>query len=139
MNTQATNSSANASGKQGEDPSTTIGVGGVTSGQSGATPSHETQRETGGSGGEQLTGNQDEAGAGARSPGTAAGSAPRGAAAGAAEPHDSDMQSGARGALDTRSGQGGGTRTGLGSPESGANQSEADLPPASQDRREDSR
>lgn len=143
MNAQATNSSATSttsagsSGKQGEDPSTTIGVGGLTSGQSGATPSHETQRETGGSGGEQLTGNQDEGGAatGAGTPSPAAGAAP----GRAAEPDDSSMQSGARGAFDTRSGQGGGTGTGLGSPESGANQSEADLPPASQGRRDDVR
>ena len=40
------------------DPSTTIGVGGVTSGQQGATPTHETQQETGGSGGDGLTRNQ---------------------------------------------------------------------------------
>ena len=47
MNSQGTNTSAdtnaNTSAHQGGDPSTTIGVGGVTSGQSGATPSHETQ------------------------------------------------------------------------------------------------
>ena len=136
MNSQATNTG----GKQGDDPSTTIGVGGVTSGQSGATPSHETQRETGGSGGEQLTGNQDEGGTGngTRPASPAAGSAPGPAAGGAAEPDDSSTQSGARGAFDTRSAQGGGTGTGLGSPESGANQSESDLPPASQDRRDHS-
>jgi len=135
MNSQATDTS----GKQGDDPSTTIGVGGVTSGQSGATPSHETQRETGGSGGEQLTANQDAGGAGDANARPAPGSAPAGPAGNASEPDDSSMQSGARGAFDTRSGQGGGTGTGLGSPESGANQSEADLPPASQDRTDASR
>lgn len=143
MNSQATNTSATTSattsGKQGEDPSTTIGVGGVTSGQSGATPSHETQRETGGSGGEQLTASQDGGGPANANVQPAAGSAPAGPAASASEPDDSSMQSGARGAFDTRSGQGGGTGTGLGSPESGANQSEADLPPASQDRTDGSR
>ena len=41
----------------------------------------------------------------------------------------SDLQSGARGALDTRPEQGGGTGTGLGSRETGANQSKGDLPP----------
>lgn len=127
MNTQATNGKG-----QADDPSTTIGVGRATSGQSGATPSHETQQETGGSGGEQLTGNQD-AGAGA---GGVAGDTGKVAApapppvAGRTEAPDSSMQSGARGAFDTRPDQGGGTGTGIGSPESGANQSEADLPPA---------
>lgn len=129
MNTQATN----GNGQQAGDPSTTIGVGGVTSGQSGATPSHETQQETGGSGGEQLTANQD-AGAGAAgnvdNAGKTAHVAPPPPVAGKAEAPDSSMQSGARGAFDTRPDQGGGTGTGIGSPESGANQSEADLPPA---------
>ena len=51
--------STSTPGAQGrDDPSTTIGVGGVTSGQQGATPSHETQQETGGSGGGGLTRNQ---------------------------------------------------------------------------------
>ena len=139
MNSQATNSSGTSSSEQGADPSTTIGVGGVTSGQSGATPSHETQRETGGSGGEQLTASQDGGAAGDTNVQPAAGSAPAGPAGSATEPEDSSMQSGARGAFDTRSGQGGGTGTGLGSPESGANQSEADLPPAPQDRTDASR
>ena len=126
MNSEA----INTSGKQGEDPSTTIGVGGLTSGQSGATPSHETQRETGGSGGEQLTGNQDAAAAARTGARQAARPAPTEPAGSASEPDHSSMHSGARGAFDTRSDQGGGTGTGLGSPESGANQSEEDLPPA---------
>jgi len=138
---------SHTNGKPGGDPSTTLGVGGVTSGQSGATPSHETQRETGGSGGGQLTANQDQAGPGGASGGgtggasvsPAAGSVPGGPAGRASDPDNSSMQSGARGAFDTRSGQGGGTGTGLGSPESGANQSEADLPPPSQDGHDASR
>lgn len=130
MNAQTTGSG----GKEGDAASTTIGVGGVTSGQRGATPSHETQRETGGSGGEQLTGNQDGAGAAAANAGPSskpgAGPAPQPAGT-APEASESSMQSGARGAFDTRPDQGGGTGTGLGSPESGANQSERDLPPPS--------
>jgi len=129
--------------------SAAIGVGGVTSGQEGATPSHETQQETGGSGGEQLTASQGndedpalagrQDGAEAQSgdvstvapeaasdvaPGVAPGVAPK-----AAEPGETSMHSGSRGALDTRSGQAGGTGTGIGSPESGANQSPEDLAP----------
>ena len=122
-----------------------IGVGGVTSGQEGATPSHETQQETGGSGGEQLTASQgngedtamdgQQAGAGAQPGGVstvapaAAPAAAPGVAPNAAEPGETSMHSGARGALDTRSGQAGGTGTGIGSPESGANQSPEDLAP----------
>ena len=113
-----------------------IGMGGVTSGQEGATPSHETQQETGGSGGEQLTasqGNGEEATAAdardaAVQPDGTPAAAP-GAAPNPAEPDETSMHSGARGAFDTRSGQAGGTGTGIGSPESGANQSPEDLAP----------
>ena len=113
-----------------------IGMGGVTSGQEGATPSHETQQETGGGGGEQLTasqGNGEEATAAdardatVQPDGTPA--AAPGAALNPAEPDETSMHSGARGAFDTRSGQAGGTGTGIGSPESGANQSPEDLAP----------
>ena len=133
---------------QDQDAGATIGVGGATSGQAGATPSHETQRETGGSGGDQLTashgdavpegaGPDDAAGAGADAgknagAGKHAAAAPNGAPSvprNPAEPDDSSMHSNARGALDTRASQAGGTGTGLGSRESGANQSPADLAP----------
>jgi len=133
---------------QDQDAGATIGMGGATSGQAGATPSHETQRETGGSGGEQLTASQGDAVPDRAGPGDAAGTgADTDAGTGAdkhaaaahdgapsvprnpAEPDDSSMHSGARGALDTRSSQAGGTGTGLGSQESGANQSPADLAP----------
>jgi len=131
MNAQTTNQ------QDGQDASTTIGVGGATSGQAGATPSHETQQETGGSGGEQLTASQGEAVAGESAPGnSAARNAGAVSAEGApaaprhpAEPEDSSMHSGARGAFDTRSNQAGGTGSGIGSPESGANQSPDDLAP----------
>ena len=49
------NTTGTNQGSGQHDASTTIGVGGATSGQAGATPAHETQAETGGSGGEQLT------------------------------------------------------------------------------------
>jgi len=139
MNAQATGSG----GREDDAASTTIGVGGVTSGQRGATPSHETQAETGGSGGEQLTGNQEQGQdqEQARGPASAAPAgkaakpgedpAPPRSAGAVPDASESSMQSGARGAFDTRSAQGGGTGTGLGSPESGANQSERDLPPPS--------
>jgi hypothetical protein len=121
-----------------------VGIGGTTSGQAGATPTHETQQETGGSGGAQLTHSTGEIDA---PPGTtpddnpaagdpaagdpAAGDPAAGdpAPAPSSEAQDSAMQTRARGALDTRAQQAGGTGTGLGSRESGANQSEKDLPP----------
>lgn len=110
-----------------------IGVGGVTSGQAGATPSHETQRETGGSGGDQLTASQGDVEAGDQAGDRDGAVAQPGAAPlvppNPAEPAETSMHSGARGAADTRSGQAGGTGTGIGSPESGANQSPEDLAP----------
>lgn len=121
---------SNVSNSTQDAASTTLGVGGVTSGQAGATPSHETQQETGGSGGAQLTQSTGEIDA---VPGQEAG---RQAKESPLEPEakpeadGSAVQSGSRGALDTRSQQGGGTGTGLGTPETGANQSQEDLPPA---------
>jgi hypothetical protein len=118
----ATSSNTTAPGQQ--PASTTLGVGGDTSGQAGATPTHETQAETGGSGGAQLTHSHGELNAapGQGSARPAADDDPAGAP-------DSALQSGARGAQDTRPQQGGGTGTGIGSRESGANQSAGDLPP----------
>jgi len=120
MGTEASSNPGNA-----PEASTTLGVGGETSGQRGATPSRETQAETGGSGGAQLTQSQ---GLGVGAPAGQAGVKARDGV-GNASPTSSAMESGATGAQDTRSQQGGGTGTGLGSPESGANQSPADLPP----------
>lgn len=104
------------------DPSTTLGVGGTTSGQQGATPSHETQQETGGSGGGGLTRNQSGETTNAPS------GAP--AASGHVEAEGSAMTNIGRGPQDTRPNQASPTGTGLGTPETGGNQSEADLPPA---------
>jgi hypothetical protein len=104
------------------DPSTTLGVGGTTSGQQGATPTHETQQETGGSGGDGLTRNQSGETA----------NAPSGAAAPGrhVEAEGSAMTNTGRGPQDTRPNQASPTGTGLGTPETGGNQDEADLPPA---------
>jgi hypothetical protein len=103
------------------DPSTTIGVGGTTSGQQGATPTHETQQETGGSGGDGLTRNQSgetvNAPDGVPAHGTRV------------EAEDSAMTHSARGAQDTHANQASPTGTGLGTPETGGNQDESDLPP----------
>ncbi|WP_292044257.1 hypothetical protein [Massilia sp. UBA6681] len=104
------------------DPSTTLGVGGTTSGQQGATPSRETQQETGGSGGDGLTRNQSGETANAPS------GAP--AASGHVDAEGSAMTNIGRGPQDTRPNQASPTGTGLGTPETGGNQSEADLPPA---------
>lgn len=121
MATSATNGSAGAQ----DAASTTIGVGGITSGEAGATPQHETQQETGGSGGAQLTHSTGEI---EETPDRQPESSPA-APEPKPEADGSAVQSGSRGALDTRSQQGGGTGTGLGSPETGANQSPEDLPP----------
>lgn len=105
------------------DPSTTLGVGATTSGQQGATPSHETQQETGGSGGDGLTRNQSGETA----------NAPDGSGAGAGghvEAEGSAMTNIGRGPQDTRPNQASPTGTGLGTPETGGNQDEGDLPPA---------
>jgi hypothetical protein len=109
---------------QGADPSSspadesvTSGFGGPVTAQDGSTPSTENQRETGGSGGDGLTRNdasEDEA------PGQPTQAAPPRHAA-------SIGDSGARGFQDTRGEQAGGTETGLGAPDSGANQVPADL------------
>jgi len=121
MATQATN---NASAPQGD--SATLGLGGATSGQAGATPAHETQQETGGSGGAQLTQSTGEIDKAPDSRPQQSPDAPQTVPS----PDGSAMQSGARGAQDTRGDQAGGTGTGLGTPETGANQSEEDLPPS---------
>lgn len=105
------------------DPSTTLGVGGTTSDQQGATPSHETQQETGGSGGDGLTRNQSGE----------TRNAPDGSASGTSTPVEAEgsaMTNIGRGPQDTRPNQAGPTGTGMGTPETGGNQDESDLPPA---------
>ena len=113
-----------------DDPSTTLGVGGATSGQQGATPSHETQQETGGSGGDGLSRNQAGAATNAPDGGSADGLADGVAKKRAqADAPGSAMTHAARGAQDTRPDQASKTGTGLGTPETGGNQNEGDLPP----------
>lgn len=115
---------------QGADPSSspadeavTSGFGGPVTAQDGSAPSTETQGETGGSGGDGLTRNDVTDAA------TADASADRVPVHRAARPNlpQSIGESGARGFQDTRSEQAGATETGLGAPESGANQVPADM------------
>lgn len=132
---------------QHEGGSPTIGVGRRTSGEAGATRTHETMAETGGSGGDGLTGNQaggsrQQADEHARarqaaehgapddsfSPGTGPGQARRPAPGSA-------IDSGARGFQDTRSEQAGGSETGLGTPATGANQNAEDMERSGHERR----
>jgi hypothetical protein len=122
MATQASNATTGSHNAA----STTLGLGGITSGEAGATPGHETMQETGGSGGPQLTQSTGEIDT---APGQRAANPPPEPEC-SPEADGSAVQSHSRGALDTRSHQAGGTGTGLGMPETGANQSPEDLPPA---------
>jgi hypothetical protein len=116
MNAETNAGEANA-------PSTTLGVGGATSGEEGATLTHETMAETGGSGGDALTKPRREESA----PSAAT---PRPDVDGDdAEGADTDATAIARGYQDTRSRQASPGSTGLGTPETGGNQNEADLAP----------
>jgi hypothetical protein len=125
MGTQQSGSGSNQSQCDGtpDEASTTLGVGGLTSGEEGATPGHETMQETGGSGGEGLTRHEGEQGEPAPDPESAINDMP----GCVPQPVDSAMTHIARGPQDTRSHQAGGTDTGLGTPETGANQTPADL------------
>ncbi|HEX9173820.1 MAG TPA: hypothetical protein VF861_14285 [Telluria sp.] len=99
------------------DETVTSGFGGPVTAQDGSVPSTENQRETGGSGGDGLTRNdatEDDAEQDKVEP--------------ARPVHAQSIgESGARGFQDTRGEQAGGTETGLGAPDSGANQVPADL------------
>jgi hypothetical protein len=122
MTTQQPGSGNNQSQQAGnaQHGDAAASVGGATSGEAGATPQHETLAETGGSGGAGLTGNQA---------GKAEGRPAQAGAAPSRQGEDDPVvaDSGARGAQDTRSRQAGGSTTGLGVPESGANQTPADM------------
>lgn len=136
MNQPANTPSSNPSNQ--DDGSVTVGVGGVTSGQQGATPSHETQEETGGNGGPGLTRNQSGPyvnapdGSEALAPGAVDARADADPAATRTESVDAAMTHANPGAKDTRASQAGTHDTGLGAPETGANQNERDLPPGRQ-------
>jgi len=131
MNQPSTSPSNNAPSQ--DDGAVTVGVGGQTSGQQGATPSHETQEETGGNGGPGMTRNQ--AGPYVNAPDGSDALAPTRTSAdpGQASPRtesvDAAMTHANRGAQDTRASQAGNRDTGLGARETGASQDERDLPP----------
>jgi hypothetical protein len=110
----------------GQDAGTHASVGHRTSGEAGATPGHETMAETGGSGGEGLTRN-DAGIAGETTPGVENPAGPRGSVEAGDAGADSESDSGMRGAQDTRSNQADAVETGLGTPETGANQDESDI------------
>ena len=134
MNQPANSPSSNPTNQ--DDGTVTVGVGGLTSGQQGATPSHETQQETGGNGGPGLTRNQSGPyvnapdGSEELAPGAVEANADTGQAAARTESVDAAMTHANPGAQDTRASQAGTRETGLGTPETGGNQAEADLPPA---------
>jgi hypothetical protein len=108
-----------------------LGIGGATSGEAGSTPTHETMAETGGSGGEALTKPRDEEIAGSGASGKTQGDKLQHAVDAASGPEGAGTAATAtaRGAQNTRSQQAGIQETGLGTPETGGNQSEADLAP----------
>jgi hypothetical protein len=118
--------------KSSESP--TLGVGGPTSGEAGSTLTHETMAETGGSGGEALTKPRNEEAAASGDTNKVQGDKLQHAVDAAAEPEGAGTAATAigRGAQDTRSQQAGVKPTGLGTPETGGNQSEDDLAPPSQ-------
>jgi hypothetical protein len=135
MSTQSRDGKGNS---QHDEASTTLGIGRRTSGEEGATCTHETMAETGGSGGPGLTRNeglsrQDEEARARQSAGDSAMNATVRPTSGGPTDGRKDVasagttDSGARGFQDTRSRQAGGSDTGLGTPETGANQDEADL------------
>ncbi|MCS0592430.1 hypothetical protein ACFQ09_05500 [Massilia norwichensis] len=124
MNANQTNSADSA----------TLGIGGATSGEAGSTPTHETMAETGGSGGEALTKPRDEEAAASGDTNKVQGDKLQHAVDTAAGPEGAGTAATAigRGAQDTRSQQAGISPTGLGTPETGGNQSEDDLAPPRQ-------
>lgn len=123
------NADPGASHGSGSGESVTIGVGNATSGEQGSTLTHETMAETGGSGGDALTLPKDlEAAPRAPVSGEAAQRQQQG---GGDEPEGAGSAATAigRGPQDTRSEQASPGSTGLGTPETGGNQDESDLPP----------
>lgn len=112
----------------GNAGSASVGVGPGNDRQGGAQDQDGSQRASGGSGGSQLTRSLEDTGSagpakvtGLKEEGDREQSEP--AAAGSA------MTASTRGPQDTHSHQAGSTATGLGAPETGANQKPADLAP----------
>jgi hypothetical protein len=114
----------NAGTGNSQGGSTSVGVGPLNDHRD----NEGSQLATGGSGGPQLTRNLDDTGSGApsASPGEpTAGPDDVGEQLG----EGTDMTATNRGVQDTRSRQAGATKTGLGAPETGANQGPDDLAP----------
>lgn len=103
-----------------------VGVGAGNDRQDGSPDDDGSQRASGGSGGSQLTRGLDDTRSGA--PSGAVGAAGD-AAEEAPEGEGSAVTAATRGAQDTHSRQAGSTPTGLGAPETGANQAPGDLAP----------
>ena len=126
--------STTATQSPGSDDAT-VGIGRQTSGQQGATPSHESQTETGGNGGPGLTRNQSGPyvnapdGTEGNEPPFTDGSAAPPPEAPSTVPLDTAATHANPGAQDTRPGQAGPKVTGMGAPETGGNQTASDLPP----------
>jgi len=129
MSSSTNNTDPGASHASDAGQSVTIGVGNATSGEEGATLTHETMQETGGSGGEQLTQPKDLEAA-PRAP-VSPEAAQRQQGSASPEPEGAGLAATAigRGYQDTRSSQAGPGETGLGTPETGGNQDESDLAP----------
>jgi hypothetical protein len=110
--------------------SAALGIGNLTSGEEGSTPTHETMAETGGSGGDALTKPRNEEVAPSNQSRQSSQSGNRqGDDAGQPEGAGSAATATGPGKQDTRSQQAGIKPTGLGTPETGGNQSEDDLAP----------
>jgi hypothetical protein len=121
--------------QQSKGDAPTLGVGGPTSGEAGSTLTHETMAETGGSGGAPLTKPRKEETAEAAA-GASQSSQPGNSQGGDAAHANPDAEGAGtaatatgRGKQDTRSQQAGINETGLGTPETGGNQTERDLAP----------
>lgn len=106
----------------------TMGVGGPTSGEAGSTLTHETMAETGGSGVNQQAEDKDQQAA-PPSPAQAESGQPGNRQSAEPEGAGSASTATVRGYQDTRSSQAGKLPTGLGTPETGANQNESDPAP----------
>jgi hypothetical protein len=114
----------NAGAGNSQGGSTSVGVGPANDSRDG----EGSQRATGGSGGAGLTRSLEDTGSDA--PSESAGEPTVGADdAGEHLAEGTDMTAINRGAQDTRSRQAGSTKTGLGAPETGANQGPDDLAP----------
>lgn len=112
-------------GSQNAGASQSVGPGPGDDRRGGLPGADGSQKETGGSGGEQLTRNLEDTGSADPMMPVDAGMNNK-----LPEPEGAGIAATAatRGAQDTRSNQAGSTGTGLGAPETGANQSASDFP-----------